>query len=690
LSKDIPTDTAYSSNESRHNSNNNNNNLIDWITNECFHLRQGKLLAAMEAWELWQPILDATLPVHVLDGEMLPFPAATNEKDLDEITTHNYTLTDNFRVNTIFTKSHVAKGVVQTFVHLVGKELDLKGNDVLWLDAGAGSGSLLQFLPDKASVGVDLNTQHTSIYKKNFFDVSQDWLEGVRGSSFQHLCIISNPPFSEGSRGDYSIIIKFLEHATTQLKASFMGLIVPANLARVWRSSGLSIQLLYRMILPVNSFYDPSTNESKHIQCHFLYFDLRPRIDASEENKPLKKTLESSCPPRRQINIVAQRNKGMFPDISTATLTAAVVSGLGRAGVALGSSKSCDMTLRAKLDDRLQLFLDLNSKRPLSIVNSMSAQIGNHSLGWMAKSVRPPLALAMHLLSQKREVSNIMSPDQQILEIPAIVVNMMSGEGTLEYESLYPQCQPSFRIVGDRSPETIHQVAQNIKHLPYRPLMDFVIWDAQHLPLRDGIADSLVGDLPFAGSKKKSHQEPSADAITSQDKVLCYSRILVESVRILCASEGRAVLISADNQSLVHAIKKFTGNLKEVWQTKINIGGLTGRLFLLEKKQPCWKDINLVVEDPYRDRSHKILAQAQNVCSTFYLDDHLVLQQGKQKKTQDLITGVCLQNEYRHIDGTITHCYRLFFDPKVANMQAKALEKAIRPCLSAEKIIYSR
>ena len=689
LSKEITMNITKSSKSTNDDA---SKTVLDWITEQCNQLQHGALDAAIDAWTLWQPSLDAALPVHSLDGILVPFPADFLGSSSDDHPSPSLspmaTTTTEFRVNTIFTKPHVAQGVVHTFVDLVQKELDCSDNTILWLDAGAGSGSLLrEFPPDASTVGVDLDPRHPSILKSSFFDITEDWLTMKLSFSFQHLCIISNPPFSEGNRGDYSSIAKFVGYARRLPKCRFMGVIVPAKFSRVWKSFGeLSscssnhpVELQYRMVLPEDSFYDPSTNESKNIECHFLIFDLQPTTTTtpSLSSHDLMETEHNSQEKDKQtIHVVAQRDKGMFPSIATAQLTSAVVGGLGRAGVSLGSSKTSTITLRAKLANRLELFLDLNPKRPLSVVNAVSARVDNHSLGWMAKSVRPPVALAMHSLSKKRGLEKLPGNNTTT---PAVGVNLMCGEGTLEFESVDPENCCYFQISGDKNPETINRVASQVRLLDQAPLVDFVLWDAQHLPLRDGIANSILGDLPFAGSTKKSHQEPTTgDHTRNKDTSLSYPQLLAESVRVLCHSTGTAVLVSPDTKSLVHAIKKYSGNFKELWQTKINIGGIAGRLCMIERKERCWKDLNLLVEDAKIDFSSEMLARAKKACSRCYLDRLLSLHEDGKEKPQHLILSVDRHSEYYHKDGTTSQCYRFCFHANITNVQAKSLEKIIR------------
>ena len=70
-----------------------------------------------------------------------------------------------------------------------------------------------------------------------------------------------------------------------------------------------------------------------------------------------------------------------------------------------------------------------------------------------------------------------------------------------------------FMISGDINATRLHQTASRLENLKHRPLVDLVVWDAQRLPLRNGIAaEAFIADLPISGSSKKRHQQPSINS----------------------------------------------------------------------------------------------------------------------------------------------------------------------------------
>jgi hypothetical protein len=754
LSRSVVVGTEASNGSSIQNDNNNkkDNNkenliILDIVSKECEQVNQDVLESAMEVWHLWQPRLSMVFGTtnqgsEKDKGELVPTPSDIVSLDDTFLPPPFVTSTNAFQVNTIYTRQPVAHAVVRTFVEWAKVDEKETGSwsHTLWLDAGAGAGALLQEFPKHSlRVGVDLNPQHESVVPMNFFDVSREWLQSTchnnnnDNTHFQQLCIISNPPFAQGSRGDSTIIGKFLQHAL-HLQACCMGLIVPVKFSHVWKSFGLPIQLRHRMNLPLNSFYDPSSATYKNVQCQFLYFDLRPTTlpETVMVASPLSHQEEPDAPPPRpRIHILAKRDKGQYPKLATVDLTVATVKGLAQAGVLLGTSKDSSMTMTAKLaNSTLELFLELNPKRPLSIVNSVSGTVPGHSLGWLSTSVKPPLARAMNQLSWHATAKGdpFQIPQQEEQNPRTVTVNVMCGEGTLVFESCQSGGSHScFQMVGDKNPDAVYQVAKKVlslqqqqqQHLPSmrRSVVDFVIWDAQHMPLRNGIADAVLADLPFAGSVKKVHQEPAA--ITSSTKPqkntsnhqpttttattttttttstttttgpsLSYRRVFAETLRVLVPSTGCAVLVSPDSRALTFGCKKFSGSWKEVFQTRLNIGGIAGKLCCLVRKDACWKDQNLWVQDATVDYSVELYTLAHHVCAWYVLNDSLELEKtgnpsahgGDRARTVQspaLLSKVFLNDVYLRSKNETSHSYRFCFHPLVNNAQVKTLIQAI-------------
>jgi hypothetical protein len=654
---------------------------------------------------------------------LLPTPEVCPEYDDDSF--ENNAFDDRtFVVNTIYTKPQVAKAVVHSFVELVNTHSpELSKSDILWLDAGAGSGALLQHLP-LGSIGVDTYPGAKGIHQMDFLESTEESLHNTLtvttpSRSEKTLCIISNPPFSERSRGDYSAIAKFINHAV-ELSALYMGVIVPAKFARkrVWQSLGMNprAHLLARFTLPTNSFYDPSSSTSRHIQSVFLFFGIgeaSSEVSASGARTNEQESCDDELAPT--MHVVAKRNKGSFPFLTTAEITESVVTGLGAiSGVELRSEADANMTLSTRLSAtdtstttaRIELYIILNSKRPLSLLNCVSGQISGHSLGWMSSSVKPPVAFTMCSLAMTDFAkslptitrNNPIKNNSRKQHPCSLVVNTMCGEGTIELESRDDHLpHPFFMIAGDKSESAANATAARLACLDggkrQRPLVDIVIWDAQRLPIRNGVADVVLADLPIAGgTKNKAHQEPSVTG-QAMDNGLDYKRVMAQIVRVLSCA-GQAALLSIDQKALSFAAGKFNGCWSVHWSSNLNLGGLTGKLLLMERKAQCSKDMCVWVDAATRNLSPLLTSLAMEACTDIRLNDMLDIEErsqvvledtsGARRRRPSVVSHIELRDSFFHTGKDLTsHCYRIWFDARMSSLQTKLLEKRIRADMEA-------
>ena len=410
----------------------------------------------------------------------------------------------------------------------------------------------------------------------------------------------------------------------------------------------------------------------------------------------------------------------------------------------------------------------LNPKQPLSLLNCECSSIPNHSLGWLSNSVRPPSARAMcslaisekellredGIITEKNDSKIKAKPKQSaplgmegspVNKVSAsLVVNTMCGEGTIEIESTrLSSNRPFFMIAGDLNVASLKRTVDRLTALRQKttprsvsiskPLdVDFVLWDAQRLPLRGDIVDSVLADMPFMGSTKKAHQIPTAtgtssivkadessSSLTSQRQkhsitpTLDYQQVLNESCRVLqncnATNMGRAAFVSADSKALSHAVTKCQHRWNVLWKVGVNIGGLQGKLFLLERKPPPFKDLSFWVRADAGDSlttensvlttsmSSFIFSKALEACSNYFMDtksmELKIKSTGKSDEIQEgkmiadgkpLVTKVDKIDEFYHPTKKVwTHCYRLWFDGCLLDSQAKLLEKDIRSAVLA-------
>ncbi|KAL3791092.1 hypothetical protein HJC23_012077 [Cyclotella cryptica] len=608
-----------------------------------------------------QPLSHVDVGLGALPGVLLPTPDVPASESTDSISN---ACCQSFAVNTIYTQKGVSEVVVQTIIEFLHQyDQNYTNGEVLWVDAGSGDGSLLENLPKQRSIGVDTHPTSPVVHHMDFLELTRNWLV-QRTPKFERLYVISNPPFSVSSRGDYSPIVRFINHSFDILRAEFVAVICPSKFARerIWESLGLTEQshLWGRFLLPQNSFYDPSTGKAVHIHSICLIFGNHQMPSYNSE------TITSTA----GAYISAKRDKGSFRSISTAQLTTAVVSGLAKTGMELVAERHARYMLNAKLlDSSFQLWWQVNYLRPCSSGNSNSAKIKNHSLGWISLSVKPAISLALSSLAIRQEIDNRKSH---------VVVNLMSGEGTIELESSRAVDYPFFMIAGDRRLDCVFQTSKRIASLKSSsncsPLVDLVVWDAQNLPLRKGFADAVIGDLPIQGTSRKAHQQPTIGttdgAPVGPSGALSYSLVLGETCRIL-RPKGRAALISVDYRSLGGACKKFNWSLLD-HGTSINLGGLTGKMYVLERNEPCTKDLCLSVPLGSEDFSSWILSLSISAFEN--ANDN-----NSDRKTNQPVAEVQLLNSFLPANNHfLRHCYRITFDDQIRNAGAKLLEKEIR------------
>lgn len=676
-----------------------------------------------------EALKDRSVGLEPLPGELLPTPALEAEESF----VMDQPGSMSFMVNTIYTKPAVAKVVVESFVKLVEKYLfrihqDESARPIMWLDAGAGSGALLQFLPGNRRLGIDITPATPEVVQANFLETTPEWLhEHFTLSDAQEatICVISNPPFADGSRGDYSPIVHFLNHAIDVLKASYVALIVPANFSRmrIWASLEMTpkARLLARFVLPQDSFVNPSNQKSVNIQSNFLFFGTREQ--GNEGSLLGCKPSPSSTRIGHSFYLHGKRDKGDFPGMATADLVQATALGLSTTAAEQPSSllrlacdREAEFPLLVKLHKgnsnrtaRLELWLLLNPERPLSLANSMSCLVHRHSLGWMSTSVKPAVANAIletTLRSQQAE-DDLLSNSRTT----AMVINAMCGEGTIDLEAQRyqesSQGSSFFLLSGDKSEVAARRTQKRLlefkQHTGKHVLVDMVVWDAQRLPLRRDVADLFLADLPIAGSRAKKHQVPTASARNGEEYTataeapLDYRTIMANAVRVL-RPLGKAALISLDHKTLVHhatASGRFhwrrTDAATRMGLDRVNLGGLNAQLLVLQKLLPCTKDLSVWVDQETEDLSGHIFNLARECTRRFVLDDLLELQESQQSDGEIgdvcplvLVKDVCLVDEYHHEKRQrLSQCYRITLDGLLTNFQCRKLEILIRESIEA-------
>ncbi|KAG7354938.1 RNA methylase family UPF0020 protein [Nitzschia inconspicua] len=691
-------------------------------------------------------------------GRPLPTPASDDDgNELHRLKNYHHS---SFKVNTIYTRPSVAEMVVHTLKQVVGEQMIDNEGKILWLDAGCGThGSLLQYLPPGQRIGVDIqlktkeegdaalfpNNMAADMHEADFLnDVTAEWLESKIPSNFRHTVVISNPPFSVDSRGNYKPIAQFIRHSFDALSAEIVGVIVPTKFARqrLMHSIGLPIagfkaiserydgksngtqrlQVLARMNLPDNSFYDPYTFDTKNIASTFLVLSR-----CEDGNQCLKST--HNVPhtfASFRLQVEGHRNKSEFPTLRTEELERAVqieskkilsqsvISSLDNQDVAVMTinanlARSGDLDCSQDVAE-LELYMLLNPKRPLSLVNCICRDERidpPHSLGWLSTSCKPSIAYAM--------LKSIVRTNHCATDATTVVVNGMCGEGTIEIEAHHYLCQGTdkresttftssfFLMSGDSSWEAVRQAKSRTKCLSrdQEPLVEFVQWDCQNLPLRQGIADAFLVDLPIAGGRgkcrgAKQHQAPSVSLNKSSSK-LNYQTVIWQALAVLVPGYGQAAFLSTDLNTLKYSMMAFYSYWRPMVQQHILLGGLPGQFMRLERKPAITKDVSMWLSFAYEsvdiscDFSKQLLQVARDACSEYFMDygswEMKKLAQGARTvnftNASLLVSSVALKDVYVASQGKgKSHCYTITFNPLISNQQGKVLEKDIRYALT--------
>jgi len=265
-----------------------------------------------------------------------------------------------------------------------------------------------------------------------------------------------------------------------------------------------------------------------------------------------------------------------------------------------------------------------------------------------------------------------------------------------------------FMISGDINATRLHQTASRLENLKHKPLVDLVVWDAQRLPLRNGIAaEAFIADLPISGSSKKRHQQPSINSDDDSTKSslpssssssssssshplpvsISYQRIMAEAMMKIHPNAGKGVFLSVDRKALGRVIGMF--NWEMILKIdNINIGGLQGSLISVKRKEPCYKDISLWISSSASLSSAKVtnlenelLLAGRKAVATMTRNPYLELIDDNSLCTESnrLIVSVKRIDSFYHVQKQMTsHCYRITFEGNITNKQAKLLERKIR------------
>ena len=157
---------------------------------------------------------------------------------------------------------------------------------------------------------------------------------------------------------------------------------------------------------------------------------------------------------------------------------------------------------------------------------------------------------------------------------------------------------------------------------------------------------------------------------------------MAEAVRVLRPG-GRAVLLSPDADAVGRAARSF--HWSPSWRSSsVNLGGLSAKLAVMERRDSCYKDATAWVREDGGDMSEVLMTIANEACSKYSIDEYHLLQKSSSTDSRrfqknNLVDRVELQNTYFNKEtDMLSHCYRFVFDDRLTNYQAKLLEKCVR------------
>jgi len=157
-----------------------------------------------------------------------------------------------------------------------------------------------------------------------------------------------------------------------------------------------------------------------------------------------------------------------------------------------------------------------------------------------------------------------------------IVIDPLCGTGSISIEG-DAEWKEAFHIAGDIAHPAVSRCANNAKMInskvgPSKCNIGILKWDAIDLPLRSGVADVIITDLPFGkrmGSKK--------------DNRILYPAILKEIARVSKLRTARACLLTHDKRCIINAISQVSSLWKCQRSMFINVGGLSVGVYLLKR-----------------------------------------------------------------------------------------------------------
>eukprot|EP01012_Entosiphon_sulcatum_P003232 TRINITY_DN10947_c0_g1_i1.p1 TRINITY_DN10947_c0_g1~~TRINITY_DN10947_c0_g1_i1.p1 ORF type:complete len:525 (-),score=54.37 TRINITY_DN10947_c0_g1_i1:6-1580(-) len=154
-------------------------------------------------------------------------------------------------------------------------------------------------------------------------------------------------------------------------------------------------------------------------------------------------------------------------------------------------------------------------------------------------------------------------------EKPFLICDPMAGTGSVCIEGYLNVAKHALWLAGDNCPVAVNTALQNSVSAQHG--VDVVLWDATHLPLRKGVIDALVTDMPF-GRRHGSHDQ----------NLRLYPALLREWARV-CREGARVTLLTTEYVLLVKILEQIEGLWALISSTPILMGGIRCTICYLQR-----------------------------------------------------------------------------------------------------------
>lgn len=222
-------------------------------------------------------------------------------------------------------------------------------------------------------------------------------------------------------------------------------------------------------------------------------------------------------------------------------------------------------------DDAAWMGLALTRRAPHTAMHR------RHHAALCKTTMKASIAAAMCLLAAEKDHLNDVDDeeDEESDKTPRVLCDMMCGSGTIPLEAAFvageaPCCVLGGEVAAAYAASTLENLRACGRGGAVARRVNVLNWDARALPLRSGVVDAVVCDMPYGvrcGSARKNAR--------------MYGAILAEVARVL-APGARAWLLTTETR-LVRSCLAAVPQLRHIGSYCVDNSGLPVELFCLTK-----------------------------------------------------------------------------------------------------------